>query len=145
MEYVEGQRLIEYCREQGIGATGLIELFRRVCEAVQYAHGQEIIHRDLKPSNILVNEQGTPRLLDFGIAKELHSLEEDTERTRSGLRMMTPEYAAPEWANEGVVGPYTDVYSLGVILYQMLAGQLPPKTSRRTREDLRGVAIESRV
>lgn len=129
MEYVEGKRLVEYCQEATRTGDELIQLFRQVCAAVQYAHGQEIIHRDLKPSNIMVDEQGTPRLLDFGIAKELHSLEEEAEHTRSGLRLMTPEYAAPEWANEGIVGPYTDVYSLGVILYQMLAGQLPAKSS----------------
>ncbi|HTU45610.1 MAG TPA: serine/threonine-protein kinase [Bryobacteraceae bacterium] len=129
MEYVEGRRLVEYCPQAARTGDELIHLFRRVCEAVQYAHGQEIIHRDLKPSNIVVDEQGTPRLLDFGIAKELHSLEGEAEYTRSGLRLMTPEYAAPEWADEGIVGPYTDVYSLGVILYQMLSGQLPPKSA----------------
>ncbi len=84
MEYVEGKRLIEYCREQAKPSGELIELFRRVCEAVQYAHGQEIIHRDLKPSNIMVDEQGTPRLLDFGVAKELHSLEEDSGANAGG-------------------------------------------------------------
>jgi serine/threonine-protein kinase len=127
MEYVDGKRLMEYCRETSIPPRELIGLFKRICEAVQYAHGQAIIHRDLKPSNIMVDSAGEPRLLDFGVAKELHSLDEEADQTRSGLRLLTPEYAAPEWAEHGIVGAYTDVYSLGVILYQMLAGEPRPK------------------
>ncbi len=125
MEYVEGLPFTAYCREHKLGVEQRLRLFRLVCEAVQYAHGQEIIHRDLKPSNILVEKDGTPRLLDFGIARELHSLSEPTDQTRAGLRFMSPDYAAPEWIREGSVGFYTDVYSLGVILYEMLAGRLP--------------------
>jgi eukaryotic-like serine/threonine-protein kinase len=125
MEYVEGLRFTEFCSQGECPIDERLQLFRKVCEAVQYAHGQEIIHRDLKPSNILVEADGTPRLLDFGIAKELQSPDEPSDRTRPGLRFLSPDYAAPEWVRDGPVGLYTDVYSLGVILYEMLAGRLP--------------------
>ncbi|MBV9505066.1 MAG: serine/threonine protein kinase [Acidobacteriia bacterium] len=125
MEYVEGVRSNEYWRTGSRSVEERLRLFRKVCEAVQYAHGQEIIHRDLKPSNILVERDGTPRLLDFGIARELQSLDAPGEQTRPGLRFLSPDYAAPEWIRDGSVGFYTDVYSLGVILYEMLTGKLP--------------------
>lgn len=131
MEYVEGERFIEYCRREVRPIEERLRLFRSVCEAVQYAHGQEIIHRDLKPSNILVGQDGMPRLLDFGIARELHNLEGPTEATRPALRFISPDYAAPEWRDDGIVGFSTDVYSLGVILYELLAGQLPFAKSSR--------------
>lgn len=129
MEYVEGLRLTEYCRREECPVDERLQLFRRVCEAVQYAHGQEIIHRDLKPSNILVEADGTPRLLDFGIAKELQSPDEPSDRTRPGLRFLSPDYAAPEWVRDGTVGFYTDVYSLGVMLFEILAGRLPVRNT----------------
>jgi serine/threonine-protein kinase len=125
MEYVEGEGLSEYCRGRALSVHDRLCLFRSICAAVQYAHGQEIIHRDLKPSNIMVEGDGTPRLLDFGIARELQNLDESTEQTKPGLRFMSPDYAAPEWARDGIVGTYTDVYSLGVIFYEMLTGRLP--------------------
>ena len=124
MEYVEGVPITEYCAQHQLDAEATLRLFRCVCEAVQYAHGQEVIHRDLKPSNILVEKDASPRLLDFGIAKQLHNLEE-AKRTKPEFRFMTRDYAAPEWKYDGVVGFRTDVYSLGVILYQLLAGCLP--------------------
>jgi eukaryotic-like serine/threonine-protein kinase len=125
MEYVEGVRLTDFCRAPGRTIEEQLGAFRMVLEAVQYAHGQEIIHRDLKPSNILMAADGTPRLLDFGIARELHQMDDSDEQTRPGLRFFSPDYAAPEWAREGVLGLYTDVYSLGVILYEILTGRLP--------------------
>jgi serine/threonine protein kinase/Tfp pilus assembly protein PilF len=125
MEYVEGVRFTDHCREKKLNVEDRLRLFRSACEAVQYAHGQEIIHRDLKPSNILVDDSGSPRLLDFGIARELRGLQTPAEQTQPGLRFMSPDYAAPEWIREGDVGFYTDVYSLGVILYEILSGQLP--------------------
>lgn len=137
MEYVKGAQVTDYCRQPGRTIGDLLKLFRSICEAVRYAHGQEIIHRDLKPSNILVEADGTPRLLDFGIARELHGLEEPSDRTRPGLRMMTPQYAAPEWIEEGTVGFFTDVYSLGVILHEMLtAGKLAFPKSGAAWNDL---------
>jgi len=130
MEYVDGVRFTDYCREKKLNIEDRLRLFRSVCEAVQYAHGQEIIHRDLKPSNILVDESGSPRLLDFGIARELRGLQSPAEQTQPGLRFMSPDYAAPEWIREGDVGFYTDVYSLGVILYEILSGQIPFERSQ---------------
>jgi len=93
---------------------------------------QGIIHRDLKPSNIMVERDGTPRLLDFGIAKELDHLNEAGQATRLGLRFLSPDYAAPEWAREGIAGTAADVYSLGAILRQMLTGPLPVKGGRNS-------------
>jgi serine/threonine-protein kinase len=124
MEYVEGKRLMDYCLEPGRTVAERIGLFRRICQAVEYAHREGVIHRDLKPSNILVKADGTPRLLDFGIARELQQLEESGELTLPGLRFMTIPYAAPEWVQGGKSNVTTDVYALGVILYQMLSGQM---------------------
>jgi eukaryotic-like serine/threonine-protein kinase len=127
MELVQGVRFTAYCRSQPRTVEELLWLFRKVCEAVQYAHGQEIIHRDLKPSNILVEQDGTPRLLDFGIARELQNAEQPADQTRPELRFMSPDYAAPEWVGAGTVGFFTDVYSLGIMLYEVLTGKLPAK------------------
>jgi eukaryotic-like serine/threonine-protein kinase len=132
MEYVEGLPLTDYCRKQECSIEERLRLFRSVCEAVQYAHRHAVIHRDLKPSNILVKRDGTVRLLDFGIAKQLESPDGPVDQTRTGLRLMTPAYAAPEQIRGDRVGIHTDVYSLGVILYELLAGQLPFDLSKRT-------------
>jgi serine/threonine protein kinase/tetratricopeptide (TPR) repeat protein len=125
MEYVEGVPLTDYCNDQHSSIKERLQLFRAVCEAVQYAHGHALVHRDLKPSNILVKSDGTIRLLDFGIAKQLESLDTPINQTMTGLRLMTPAYAAPEQIRGDRVGVHTDVYSLGVILFELLAGQLP--------------------
>jgi tetratricopeptide (TPR) repeat protein/tRNA A-37 threonylcarbamoyl transferase component Bud32 len=120
MEYVDGVPLTEYCRGRSVEET--LRLFRDVCEAVQHAHLHAVIHRDLKPSNILVRADGGVRLLDFGIAKQLDAT---AHETRTFLRLMTPAYAAPEQVRGERVGIYTDVYALGVVLYELLAGRLP--------------------
>ncbi|HWY57314.1 MAG TPA: serine/threonine-protein kinase [Terriglobales bacterium] len=137
MEYVEGVPLTEYCSEHTCSSEERLQLFRAVCEAVQYAHQHAVIHRDLKPSNILVKPDGTIRLLDFGIAKQLETLETHagqmgSDQTMTGLRLMTPAYAAPEQIRGDRVGIHTDVYSLGVILYELLAGELPFNLSKLT-------------
>jgi len=132
MEYVEGVPLTEYCRLHRSTLEERMQLFRKVCEAVVYAHQHAIIHRDLKPSNILVKEDGSVRLLDFGIAKQLEVLGESIEQTMTGLRLMTPAYASPEQIRGDQVGIQTDVYSLGVILYELLCGQLPFDLASRT-------------
>ena len=125
MEYVEGKPITEYCDENNLTIEQRLELFKKVCEAVLYAHQNLVIHRDIKPSNILVREDGTVKLLDFGIAKVF---EEDADHkfvTRTGMRVMTPEYASPEQVRGEPVSTATDIYSLGLILYQLLTG-CPP-------------------
>ena len=128
MEYVEGRPITDYCDEKAHGIRERLRLFRSVCQAVAYAHRHLVVHRDLKPSNILVGEEnGKPvvKLLDFGIAKSIERLDEPAEQTRTGLRLMTPAYAAPEQLSGAAVGVHTDVYALGVLLYQLLSGSLP--------------------
>jgi eukaryotic-like serine/threonine-protein kinase len=132
MEYVDGLPLTAYCRQRRSSIPERLRSFRSVCEAVQYAHEHAVIHRDLKPSNILVKPDGAVKLLDFGIAKQLGGMQEPVDRTLTGLGMMTPAYAAPEQVRGAPVGVYTDVYSLGVILYELLAGRLPFDLSKRT-------------
>jgi eukaryotic-like serine/threonine-protein kinase len=135
MEYVEGLPLTEYCQQRGLSIDQRLKLFRSVCEAVQYAHGQAIIHRDLKPSNILVKPDGTVKLLDFGIAKQLATGDAPADQTQTWLRLMTPVYAAPEQMRGELPSTQADVYSLGVILYELLAGQRPFDLSGKTAEE----------
>jgi serine/threonine-protein kinase len=140
MEYVEGQHLDAYCRLHGCPIAERLRLFRLVCEAVQYAHRLGIIHRDLKPSNILVKEDATVRLLDFGIAKQLDDSEETV--TRTGMRFMTLPYAAPEQVLGEPVGTYTDIYSLGIILYEVLTGRLPFNASDVAERQAERIIVE---
>ncbi len=142
MEYVEGRPFIDYCDESGAALEQRLRLFRSVCEAVQYAHRQAILHRDLKPSNILVKAGGAIRLLDFGIAKQLDPMEGGIDLTRTGLRLATPAYAAPEQVRGEPAAIQADVYSLGVILYELLAGRLPFDFSGRTPAEA-AAAIET--
>jgi len=141
MEYVEGVPLTEYCSAHECSIETRLQLFRSVCEAVQYAHGHAVIHRDLKPSNILVKPEGSVRLLDFGISKHLDSIEGPVDQTRTGMRMMTPAYAAPEQIRGERVGIHSDVYSLGVILYELLAGRLPHDLSNKTPSEAETLVV----
>ena len=131
MEYVEGEPIDVYAVRHGLGVAGRLRLFQQVCAAVQYAHQNLVVHRDIKPGNILVTgpsgQAGTPKLLDFGIAKLLKSdaLRETMGLTQAGLRLMTPEYASPEQVRGEPITTATDVYSLGAVLYQLLAGLMP--------------------
>ena len=142
MEYVEGVPLTKFCRQRRCSIVERLQLFRSVCEAVQHAHGHAFIHRDLKPSNILVKGDGTVRLLDFGIAKQLESLDLKADQTMTGLRLMTPAYAAPEQIRGDRIGVSTDVYSLGVILYELLTGQVPFDLSNLTPPEAATIIVD---
>jgi eukaryotic-like serine/threonine-protein kinase len=132
MEYVEGVPLTEYCQKHNCRIERRLHLFRQVCEAVQYAHAHAVIHRDLKPTNIFVKSDGSVRLLDFGIAKQIEGLDSPVDQTRTVLRMMTPAYASPEQIRGDSIGVHTDVYSLGVILFELLTNRLPFDLSNLT-------------
>lgn len=138
MEYIDGQPLYRYCDREKLNINERLELFCRVCEAVEYAHEKQIIHRDLKPSNIFVTNDGQPRLLDFGIAKLLDpKLASDTlQPTATALRMMTVDYASPEQIRGEKVTYATDVYSLGVIMFEMLTGRRPYKIKSNSPYDV---------
>ncbi len=142
MEYVEGIPLTQFCREHKCSIKQRLQLFRSVCEAVEHAHGHAVIHRDLKPSNILVKSDGTVRLLDFGIAKQLESLDLQVDQTMTGLRLMTPAYAAPEQIRGDRIGVSTDVYSLGVILFELLTGRLPFDLSNLTPAEAATIIVD---
>jgi serine/threonine protein kinase/tetratricopeptide (TPR) repeat protein len=143
MEYVEGVPITKYCDVKRLSIADRLRLFRRVCVAVQYAHQNLIVHRDLKPSNILVTANGTPKLLDFGIAKLLNadSSSDGTEDTAGALRLMTPEYASPEQLRGLLITTATDVYSLGIILYELLSGQRPFRFPSRAPEEIVRVVL----
>ena len=140
MEFVDGEPITDHCDRLGLGVDARLALFTQVCEAVQYAHRQLVVHRDLKPSNILVTPGGGPdggpsvKLLDFGIATLLagDTGEALTLLTAPGHRVLTPEYAAPEQVAGGPVSTATDVYALGVVLYELLAGRRPYTFDART-------------
>jgi len=142
MEHVEGDPLTEACQARGLGLRPRLTLYRTVCEAVVHAHQHLVVHRDVKPSNILVRADGTVKLLDFGIAKQLEQVN-DSSRTQTGLRLMTPAYAAPEQLKGTAIGIYTDVYSLGVVLYELLAGRLPYDVSTRTPGEAERTILDS--
>ena len=126
MDYVEGQAIDEYCNTHKLSTNERLRLFRTVCSAVTYAHQNLVVHRDLKPGNILITPDGSPKLLDFGIAKLLKAeYSTHVALTRTDLRPMTPEYASPEQVLGGPITTTSDIYSLGVLLYRLLTGSHP--------------------
>jgi eukaryotic-like serine/threonine-protein kinase len=137
IEYVAGEPITQYCDRQRLTVEARLRLFITVLHTVQYAHSSLVVHRDLKPSNILVTTAGEVRLLDFGIAKLLiEGQAGETELTRIGGRAMTPEYASPEQVSGGVITTASDIYSLGVIFYELLCGERPYRPKRQTLASL---------
>ena len=123
MEYVSGKPITTHCDSAQLGINARLKLLLLVCDAISYAHSNLIVHRDIKPSNVMVDDNGQPRLLDFGIAKILS--EEETDRTQTSMRALTPDYAAPEQFVGGAVTTAVDVYALGGLLFELLSGSRP--------------------
>ena len=146
MEYIDGIPLLQYCNTKKLGIEKRLDLFEQVCQAIQYAHRNLIIHRDLKPSNILVTKEEQIKLLDFGIARVL---EEDggpqrTLLTEAGTHVLTPEYAAPEQIGGSSITTQTDIYSLGVVLYELLTGLRPLKLTSHSPAEVEIVLRDHR-
>lgn len=137
MELIEGVTITEHCAMNRLPLNDRLRLFIQVCAAVQYAHQSLVVHRDLKPTNVLVSSDGTPKLLDFGIAKIIRSDDDpySTATTSSDIRLLTPRYASPEQVRNERVTTATDTYSLGVILYELLTGAEPYQLTTRSRAE----------
>jgi eukaryotic-like serine/threonine-protein kinase len=137
MEHVDGRPITIYCDERGLDTRERLALFGKVCAAVQYAHQNLVVHRDLKPDNVLVTADGTPKLLDFGIARLLAvGIDPDAAPTATMLPVMTPQYASPEQVRGQPVTTASDVYSLGVLLYELLAGCRPYSVKADSMEEI---------
>ena len=145
MEYISGGVTIyEWCDRRRLDIAARVRLFLKVCSALEYAHERKIVHRDIKPSNILVNRSGAPKLLDFGIAKILDPdlIHESFNPTASMVRMMTPDYASPEQIRGLEITPASDIYSMGVLLYELLSGHRPYRLNEREMSDLSSAICE---
>ena len=142
MEYIEGLPIDQYCRQHQLSVDDRLRLFRTVCAAVHYAHQNLVIHRDLKPSNIAVTEDGTPKLLDFGIAKLIQPDLSRSYDTLTGVTPMTPAYASPEQVRGEKLTTASDVYSLGVVLYELLTGRSPYRLKAQSFGELMRAVVE---
>lgn len=146
MEFVDGVPIDQYCLAPDVSLDQKLTLFRQICAPVSYAHSQLIVHRDLKPSNILVNSEGVPKLLDFGIAKIIED-DGDVEGTGTATQfgMMTPQYASPEQIRGEKVSTLSDVYSLGMILYEIITGDLPYRTDKKNYAEILELVSDTKV
>lgn len=142
MEYIDGRRLDVYCAEEHLSITDRLKLFEAVCAAVQFAHQNLVVHRDLKPGNVLVTADGTVKLLDFGIARLLDADAAERSLPPTESRLMTPTYASPEQIRGGAITVSSDIYSLGVILYELLTGRTPFAREGRTPHELAQAILE---
>ncbi|QQS31612.1 MAG: serine/threonine protein kinase [Acidobacteriota bacterium] len=145
MEYVEGVPVTTFCDENRLNIDDRLRLFAKICSAVSFAHKNLIIHRDIKPSNILVGTDGEPKLLDFGISKILSDevVGVTLAETALGMRMMTPEYASPEQVAGAPITTASDIYSLGVLLYELMSGHRPIELAGCSRADISKFIAES--
>ena len=145
MELVRGVQLDEFANRNHLSVQARVELFRKICSAVDYAHRHLVVHRDLKPENIVVQEDGSPKLLDFGTAKLVsHNMQSTPGKvTRHGMHTFTPEYASPEQVLGKPVSTASDIYSLGVVFYELLAGKLPYELHEYTLSEMIAVICES--
>lgn len=146
MEYVEGEDLVAFAKHSDLSLRARLELLVKVCGAVSHAHRNLVVHRDLKPSNVLVTAAGEPKLLDFGIAKLLASDADEAQSlalTGAGTMLLTPEYASPEQVRGETITTATDVYALGLLLYELLAGQRAQVLPSRSYRDLERVVCDT--
>jgi tRNA A-37 threonylcarbamoyl transferase component Bud32 len=142
LEYIDGLPLDRYCEDRGLSTRHRLGLFLTVAEAVEHAHRHSVVHRDLKPSNVLVTPGGVVKLLDFGVAKLLEQgAPGATRTTRTTHRWVTPGYAAPEQVRGAAITPRTDVYQLGVVLYELLAGRMPFGRDAESLHDLEAAVL----
>ncbi len=145
MEYVEGQPVTAYARQQDLDVDARLRLLIAICEAVDFAHRRLIVHRDLKPSNVLVAADGSVKLLDFGIAKLLDAEAGEENLTSTGMHVLSPAYAAPEQFLGEPIGTATDVYALGVLLFELLTGELPHQRNSRSFDVLAQNVTQEKV